>query len=406
VVQGNVGEGALSEENKKKAFELRDRATEREKLYITAHYYNDSGQLEQGREAYELYKRSYPRDTVPYANLAGDCYTPLGQFDKAPENALEAVRVDADNAWGHLEAARAYMGLDRLDEAKAILNSGLQRKLGGPVAHYWLSLIAIAQEDRAAREREDAFLKGNAEGELDLSDRDASLAASQGQLKQARELFMRASQMAQRLNLQESAAGAIVDEAGIEADSGYRGEATKGAAAALAISRSRDVVYWAARTLALAGEANKAETLMAELAKRRPLDVWVQYVQAPEVRAINEINRGNPGKAIELLQVATPYDAISLGVRYTRGRAYLQVGSGDKAAEEFQKVLSLRNFAVGEPNCHLVSLAQLGLARAYALQGDKAKSRMAYQDFFALWKDADPDIPILHQARAEHAKLK
>jgi predicted Zn-dependent protease len=296
------------------------------------------------------------------------------------------------------------MGLNRLEEAKAILNSALQRKVGGYLPHYFLSSIAIAQGDRVAQEREDSFLKGNAEGELRLVSRDARLAASRGQLKQARELFMRASQMAERLNLKESAAGAIADGAGIEADFGNRAEAMRGATAALAISRGPGVLYSSARASALTGEASKAETLIDELAKRRPEDVFVQSVEAPEVKAINEINRGNPAKAIELLQAATPYDGGDyFGVRYTRGNAYLRTGNGDEAAQEFQKVLAPRSFAVGDP---ILSLAQLGLARAYALQGDTAKSRTAYQDFLALWKDADPDIPILQAAKAEYAKLK
>jgi predicted Zn-dependent protease len=217
--------------------------------------------------------------------------------------------------------------------------------------------------------------------------------------------------MAQRLNLKESAATAIVDEAGIEADFGYRAEAVKGATAALAISRSPDVLYSAARTLALAGEANKAETLIAELAERRPADVIVGSVEAPEVRAINAMNRGNLAKAIELLQAATPYEGRlwGVGVRSTRGNAYLKAGRGKEAAQEFQKILATAPSLVVSiriPNSALVSTAQLGLARAYALQGDKAKSRMAYQDFLALWKDADPDIPILKEAKAEYARLQ
>jgi len=172
----------------------------------------------------------------------------------------------------------------------------------------------------------------------------------------------------------------------------------------LAISRAPDVLYPAARALALAGEASKAESLIAELAKRRPEDVIVHSVEEPEVKAINEINRGNPAKALELLQAAVPYEGGAyFGVRYTRGKAYLRAGNGTEAAQEFHEVLDLRNLDVGNP---IFSLAQLGLARAFALQGDKAKSRIAYQDFFALWKDADPDIPTLHQARAEYAKLK
>jgi tetratricopeptide (TPR) repeat protein len=391
------------EEYQKKAFELRDRASERERLYITAHYYGGTGQLEQWTRAWELYKQTYPRDPIPYLNLASS-YDELGQFDKALENGLEAVRVDPDRAAGYGNSAEAYMGLNRLEEARAILNSALQRKVGGYGNHFQLSLVSLAQGDRAALEREDAFIKGNAEGELDLVRRDAHLAASRGQLKQARELFMQARQMAQRLNLKEGAAQVIGNEAGIAADFGYRAEAEEGATTALAISRGPNVVYSAARALALAGEANKAETLIAELAKRRPEDVWVQAVEAPEIKAINEINRGNPTKALELLQAATPYEGGAyFGVRYTRGNAYLRARNGTEAAQEFQKVLALRN---AYPNSPLISLAQLGLARAYALQGDKAKSRMAYQDFFALWKDADPDIPILQPAKAEYAKLQ
>ena len=316
--------------------------------------------------------------------------------------------MDPDNYVAYDNLAEAYTGLNRLEEAKAILNSALQRKIGGLFPHFYLSLIAVAQGDRATQEREDALLKGDAQRELNLASRDASLAAYRGQLKQARELFMRASQMALGLDLKESAAAAIADEAVTEADFGYRTEAAKGATAALAISRSPDLLYSAARTLALAGEANEAETLIVELGKRRPKDVGVHSVEVPEVKAINEINRGNPTKAIELLETATPYDGgFWFGVRYTRGKAYLRAGNGDKAAEEFQKVLALRNWlwALSYTSPRM-SLPELGLARAYALQGDKAKSRMAYQDFFALWKDADPDIPVLKEAKAEYAKLK
>jgi serine/threonine protein kinase/tetratricopeptide (TPR) repeat protein len=407
----NLGEAELAAECQKKAFELRDRASEREGLSITARYhYRTSGQLEKAIQAFELYKRTYPREPSPIFMLA-NIYGALGQFDKALEYALEAVHVGPDNALGYLNASIDYMGLNRPEEAKAILNSALQRKVGGYATHYFLSSIAIAQGDRAAQEREDAFVKGNAEGELALVNRDGRLAASRGQLKQARELFTQTRQMAQRLNLKEHAATAVAEEAGIAADFGYRAEAAKGATAALAISRSPDVLYWAARTLALAGEANQAETLIAELAERRPEDVIVRSLEAPEVRAINEINHGNPAKAIELLQTATPYEGRSwgLGVRSTRGSAYLKAGRGKDATQEFQKILAMApSLALGlrTPSGALLSTAHLGLARAYALQGDKAKSRMAYQDFLALWKDADPDIPILRQAKEEYAKLR
>jgi len=401
-VYSNLGEVELSEECRKKAFQLRDRASERERLYITGHYYQGTGQLEEYIRAWELYKQTYPRDQIPYNNLSVS-YNSLGQFDKGLENGLEAVRLEPDRAFGYQNAAKAYMCLNRLEEAKAILNNALQRKVGGYLVHRLLSEIALVQGDRAAQEREDAFIKEDAEGELDLLDRDAGLMACRGQLRRAGELSIRQCQIAQHLNLKERAAGAIGDEAEIDAEFGYRAEATKGATAALAISRGPGVLYSAARAFALAGEANKAETLIAELAKRRPQGVLVRSVQVPDVKAINEINRHNPAKAIALLKAAEPYDSVRFGVLLTRGGAYLQMGLGNEAMLEFQKLLALRNWSPSAPE---LSLAQLGLARAYALRGDKAKSRMAYQDLLVLWKDGNPEIPILQAAKAEYAKLK
>jgi serine/threonine protein kinase/predicted Zn-dependent protease len=402
-VYSNLGQRELQGESARKAFELRNRASERERLYIAAHYYAGTGQLEQATRAWEQYKQTYPRDPIPYMNLSSS-YDELGQFDEALATGLEAIRADPDRSAGYGNSAQAYMGLNRPEEAKAILNSALQRKVGGYGIHYALSLIHLALGDKAALEREDAAIKGNAEGELDLASREAHMAASRGQLRRASELFMQARQMALRLNLQEVAAQAAGNEAGIAADFGDRVEADKGATAALAISRGPNVVYLAARALALAGEADRAEALVSELAKHRPEDVWVQSVQAPEVKAISEINRGNSARALELLQAAIPYDGGTyFGVRYTRGNAYLRARNGNGAGQEFQKVLVLRN---AYPTSPLISLAQLGLARAYALQGDRDMSRKAYQAFLALWKDGDPGIPILREAKTEYARLQ
>jgi len=402
-VYSNLGQRELQEESARRAFELRNRASERERLYIAAHYYAGTCQLEQATRAWEQYKQTYPRDPIPYLNLSSS-YDELGQFDEALANGLEAIRADPDRSAGYGNSAQAYMGLNRPVEARTILNSALERNVGGYGIHYALSLIHFALGDKAALEREDAAIKGNAEGELDLASREAYLAASRGQLRRARELFMQARQMAQRLNLQEVAAQAAGGEAGIAADFGDRVEAKKGATAALAISRGPNVVYLAARALAIAGKANTAETLIADLAKRRPEDVWVQSVQVPEVKAINEMNRGNSARALELLQAAVPYDGGTyFGIRYTRGNAYLRARNGNDAVQEFQKVLALRN---AYPTSHLIPLARLGLARAYALQGDRDKSRKAYQAFLAPWKDGDPNIPILKEARTEYAKFQ
>jgi len=402
VVYNNFGQEELSEEYRKKAFELRDRASERERLYITAHYYADSGQLERGIAAYELYRQTYPHDSVPYNNL-GLTFKALGQFDKALENALEAVRLDPDSGFSYGVAAEAYIALNRLDEAKAILNTALQRKVGGIDAYIHLGLVALAQNDKAGLESARSLLKSAPGGDGVVMYLDASLAASQGQLRHARELFTQASQVLQRINLKEAAAAEVAGEAVTEAAFGDRVDATRDAAAALSVSRGAKVVLLAAAAYALAGEERKAQELSSDVAKRRPEDTLVQSVWVPLVSAIIELKHNNPAKALQLLTAATPYDRTILEVLFTRGTAYLKAGQENEAVQEFQKVLAGRNLS---PVDVLLPLAQLGLARAYALEGDSAKSRIAYQDFFALWKDADPDIPILQQAKAEYARLK
>ena len=401
-VYNNLGQEELSEEYRKKAFELRDRASERERLYITAHYYADSGQLERGIAAYELYRQTYPHDSVPYNNL-GLTFKALGQFDKALENALEAVRLDPDSGFSYGVAAEAYIALNRLDEAKAILNTALQRKVGGIDAYIHLGLVALAQNDKAGLESARSLLKSAPGGDGVVMYLDASLAASQGQLRHARELFTQASQVLQRINLKEAAAAEVAGEAVTEAAFGDRVDATRDAAAALSVSRGAKVVLLAAAAYALAGEERKAQELSSDVAKRRPEDTLVQSVWVPLVSAIIELKHNNPAKALQLLTAATPYDRTILEVLFTRGTAYLKAGQENEAVQEFQKVLAGRNLS---PVDVLLPLAQLGLARAYALEGDSAKSRIAYQDFFALWKDADPDIPILQQAKAEYARLK
>jgi len=402
VVYNNFGQEELSEEYRKKAFELRDRASERERLYITAHYYADSGQLERGIAAYELYRQTYPHDSVPYNNL-GLTFKALGQFDKALENALEAVRLDPDSGFSYGVAAEAYIALNRLDEAKAILNTALQRKVGGIDAYIHLGLVALAQNDKAGLESARSLLKSAPGGDGVVMYLDASLAASRGQLRHARGLFTQASQVLQRFNLKEAAAAEVAGEAVTEAAFGDRVDATRDAAAALSVSRGAKVVLLAAAAYALAGEERKAQELSSDVAKRRPEDTLVQSVWVPLVSAIIELKHNNPAKALQLLTAATPYDRTILEVLFTRGTAYLKAGQENEAVQEFQKVLAGRNLS---PVDVLLPLAQLGLARAYALEGDSAKSRIAYQDFFALWKDADPDIPILQQAKAEYARLK
>jgi serine/threonine protein kinase/Flp pilus assembly protein TadD len=402
-VYSNLGQSELSEQNRNKAFELRDRASEHEKLYIISHYYGDSGQLDKGITALELYKQTYPRDSIPYNNLA-NIYNQLGQFENALDNARQAVQLDPDSVSGYSNLAFAYAGLNRLDEAKATLDQAVQRKLGGWATHMQLATIARRQHDSTTMERELELAKtGAPEGEMNVIGFRAALAASGGQVKAARDFGQKSREAAARLGLKEVAANEYAQEAMIEAISLNKARARDDIAQALKMSHSPNVALNAAVGLALAGDDLKAAKLADDIARQRPYDTLVQFVEVPLVKAQIELNHGSAPKAIDLLDAAMVYARVNTAVLYVEGNAYLKAGRGGDAVQAFQRLLDLRSFFAGDP---LMALAHLGLARAYVLQGDKARSRVAYQDFFALWKDADPDTPLLHEARAEYAKLQ
>ena len=402
-IYSNLGVADVAEGYRGKAFELKDRASERERLYITAHYYMDSGQLEKGIAAYELFKQTYPREVSPYSNLAVEYVLNLGEFEKGLAQARETLRVDPDDARGYFLSAAAYMGLNRLDEAKAVLRAGLQHNSAFLNLHDWLAQIAVAQDDMATVEKEEAFLHGDSYSEMVVKSRHGDMAASHGQLRKAREFYQQARQIAQRLQIKEAEAGALNSEAWVEAIIQNRKEAVESANAALGLAQSYNVQLLATTTLALAGENKKALELAGNLARKRPDDTLVQAVSVPLARAAGALSSGNGPQAVEILKAASPYDKGNTAVLYIRGLSYLKAGQGNEAVREFQRILSLRNFAAADP---LMSLAHLGLGRSFTLSGDSGQSRSAYQDFFALWKDADPDIPILKEAKTEYAKLK
>jgi serine/threonine protein kinase/tetratricopeptide (TPR) repeat protein len=401
-VYGNFGQVDAAEGYRRKAFELKDRATERERLYITAHYYADSGQLAKGIAAYELFKQTYPREATPYVNL-GVTYAQLGEFEKSLDNAKEAMRVDPDEIRGYGQTATDYMGLNRIEEARAVAKAGLQRNPGFTSLHDTLATIALAQGDPVVLQKEEAFLHEQPDLEFNVNFRHGDMAASHGQLRQANESYEKARQLAQRLQLKDSEAYAIAEEGWVHALSGNQRQAIAAMNVALGTSQSYSLKLQAALTLAVAGDSKKALDLASEVAKNRPEDTFVQALGAPLAQAAVTLQSGDALKAIEILKAAAPYDKGSTNVLYIRGLAYWKAGRGNEAAQEFQKVLALRNYAPADP---LMSMVQLGLGRAHALRGDKEKSRTSYQDFFALWKDADPDIPVIKEARAEYAKLQ
>jgi len=402
---GNTGQTELLEKYQKKAFELRDRASERERLYITAHYYADTGQLEKGIAAYELYKQTYPRDKVPYANLS-ITQANLGQFEKALENAREALQLDPDSIYGYANTAAAYAALGRVDEAKTTVKAAVQRNLGGPAPHVFLAVLAWAQNDPATLEQEVSLAKAvGPEGELAATGLRASLAAYAGRMRQARDLFSQAKEASLSAHLQETAANVLAGQAGWEAIYEQRQAAIEHATAALQLSQTLNVSDNAAVALAVAGQDHKALEVLSPFLKQRPDNTLLHQVAFPALQAITELNRGNAGKALELLKAAAPYDGADTGVHFLRATAYLHSSRPAEALLEYQKVLSLKLGRPFGPDPTIV-LAQLGLARAYAAQGDKAKARTAYQDLLATWKDADPDLPLVQKVKAEYAKLQ
>jgi len=406
-VESNLGEKRVGSEYTKKAYDLRDRASEPEKFYIESHYYeNVTGDSEQAVQVYLLWAQTYPQDSIPHNNLAV-AYTQLGQWQKALPEALEAHRLSPDESISYMAVGATYLGLGRFDEAKAILNDALTRKLDVPNFHRVLYLIAFAQNDQAAAVHELSILSNSAP---DVAAVALALAAPSeayfGHLAKARALSQRAVADAESLGKKESAGHALASLASIEAEVEDSVGARKDAAAALSIDSSIRTKSEAAYAFARAGDSVHAESLIGEMAKERPSDTVGNMIVLPTIRGAAELGRNNPGKAVEILQPVVPYDLALFGrvlSAYGRGRAFLLLHKGNEAAAEFQKVLDhpgvVLNFVVGP-------LAHLQLGRAYAIAGDQAKARAAYQDFFALWKDADTDIPILKQAKAEYAKFK
>jgi len=404
-VYNNLGQTQLSEQNRQKAFELRDRASEREKLYITSHYYADSGQLDKGITAYELYRQTYPRDATPYNNLAV-IYNALGQFDNALDVAKRALEIDPDmlNAYG--QVASAYAGLNRLEEARATLNTALQRKGNATNYHGFLASLDWAEGKDAEMEKELEASAATPDGALNAFGFRAGLAASRGQMRQAREFARQAQEALDRLHLQ-GGADITAGVAGSEALVGHRSEAIRGCEEALKLSRTLSVMNNVATTYALLGEDQKALALADEIQRTHPNDTFAVNLNVPFIRAIVAMRPSNPAKAdpakaLDYLNTAALYARANSGVFYARGKAYGEAGRYAEAQQDLQKTLEFKR---NGPDVLLV-IAQLELGRLYQKQGDTAKARIAYQNFLAAWKDADPDLPLLHEARTEYAKLQ
>jgi serine/threonine protein kinase/tetratricopeptide (TPR) repeat protein len=407
------GETNLSEQNTQKAYELRDRTSEREKFYIESHYYHFfAGNLEKARQAYDLWAQTYPRDFILRNNL-GLIYGNLGQHDKSLAELREYMRLDASGlAYGNL--VTSYLQLNRLDEARTTAEKAQKIKLDSPTLHFCLYQLAFLQKDTSGMAKEMAWSRGKPGEEDVLLANEADTAAYYGRLAKARDLSRQAAASARQAEEKETAANYEADAALREALFGNVTEARQRAAAGLNLSSGRDVQFGAALALSVAGDAARAEKLADELAARFPEDTIVQFNYLPTIRGQLALGRNDFSKAVEALQAASPYELgsfalttnfnfISLYPVFVRGEAYLFAHQGSEAAAEFQKILDHYGIVVNEP---ISVLAHLQLARAYTMEGNTAKAKALYQDFLTLWKDADPDIPILKQAKAEYAKLQ
>jgi eukaryotic-like serine/threonine-protein kinase len=401
----NLGENGLATEAMKKAYELRDRVSEREKFRLTAYYYGIvTGELDKEMGVYADWNRSYPHEADPHINTGVD-YQYLGQLDKAVAELQQAAKNDPNCALCLSDLSSYYVNLNRFDEAKAIIDQAAIKSPGYPGVHMTLYSLAFLRGDDAGMQREFTWSVTNRQV-LDFAFfRESETEALRGHLTKARELTRRAVEAAHQSGLEEEGAQWKAREALRDAFFGDHDLARKHATEAVKASSGRDVLTAAALALARAGESKRAEDMAIELNRRFPKDTLVNIFSLPEIRAEIEISRGNGGRALELLQASAEYELGDncLTSVYESGIAELMVHDGRAAAAEFQKFLVHRGI-VG--NCSLAAVARLGLARAYALFGDKPKSRAAYQDLLTLWKTADPDIPILKEAKAEYAKLK
>jgi serine/threonine protein kinase/Flp pilus assembly protein TadD len=410
-IYGNLGQTTRSAENARKAYELRERVSEREKFYIVSHYeHYATGNLEAARRTYELWTQTYPREVGPTVNLAV-VYGALGDHDKALAAAQDGLKLDPGSGLSYTNLATAYLGVNRLDQARATAQEAQAHHLDNPANQLLLYTIDFLQHDAAGMEREAAGLMGKPGFEDAILDAQSNTAAYAGQFSKAWELTRHASESAQREDEKETAAGYQAEAAVRNALVGNMSLAKREAQAARGLSTGRDVEAMSAIALGLAGDAAQAARLAADLAKRFPEDTIVQFNYLPSIVAATVLHEGNATKAIEALVPTGAYELGSAGLSfsfplypiYLRGEACLAAHQGSAAAPEFQKILDhpgvVQNGLIG-------AISHLGMARAFALQGDTAKSRAAYKDFLNLWKDADPDIPILKQAKAEYAKLR
>jgi serine/threonine protein kinase/tetratricopeptide (TPR) repeat protein len=404
----NIGDSQESMKNFAKAFELRDRVSDRERFYIEASYYSFvTGELPKSNQSYSEWIAAYPDDYVPYANLPINLVS-LAEYEKAAKSARHAIQLAPDSGAAYGNLTEAYVSLDRLDEAKAIYEQAIARKPDLMFLRMVRYYLAFLQNDEASMRQQLDWARGNADRQSQMLWAESETAAYHGQLKKARSLAQTAVQDSKTSDNAEHGAMVTALEAAREAEFGNTDLARQLVKDALAINSGRDVTVAAGIALARAGDVAGAQKITDQLSLQSPLDTIVQGYWLPVMRASIGLQHNNPQLAIAALEPARAYELGNQGFGpmypiYIRGLAYLRAKHGEEAAAEFKKILAHRGIAKNSP---LAALAQLQLARAQAMSGDKPAARRTYQDFLALWKQADVELPLLKEAQAEYQKLK
>jgi tetratricopeptide (TPR) repeat protein len=414
-----VGESVRSAESTTRAWQLRNRVSDRERFFIDFSYDRQvTGNLEKAYQTLELWLQTYPRgqQPSPLGLLGGLSTHGTGRFERVIEVARQRIAEDPDSLFGYSNLASANYNLDRFAEAQKAVQRAFERSVGGDEILEMAYQIALVAGDREQTDRVAGLARGEPRAELVTAHQDALALARSGRLEAARRSSNRAMDLArQQGERNETAASSQAARAVWEAICGNAPEGKRTAMAALERSKGRDVQYAAGLALALAGDTARSQQLADDLDKRFPEDTFAKFTYVPVLRALAALERGQPADSVERLQVALPYELAVNGLNfnryylgglhsaYVRGKALMAMRRYAEAAFEFQKILDHRGIVGMDP---IGALAHLQLGRALALSGDTIKARAAYQDFLRLWKDADPDVPMLRQALAEYAKLR
>lgn len=398
----NLNETGLAAANIRKAYELKAHVSEHERLYIESHYYQFvTGDLIKASQTYELWAATFPNDEAPRTNLAA-IYSDMGKYDRSLELAKEAVAIASHDGQSYANLVDAYISLNKPEEARAVARQALAQNLDSSQLRLYLYDVAYLQQNSADMQTQVTWASGEPGVEDAFLDDQANNLAAAGELLRARETTEHALESAKRAEEPETAAGYELNEAQREAEFGNDTEARRAAEIALSLAKDRDTRYGAAVAFALSGTIDRAQALANQLDKEFPNDTFVQNLYLPTIRGAIELKQKNPSQAVKDLEPARPYDigvAGGLLPVYIRGLAYLQLNDGQNSIIEFQKIFDHPGVVLSSP---IGALAHLQIGRAYLLENNLAQAKVAYDDFLNRWKDADADIPIMNEAKAEY----